>query len=90
MNNPVWSAATISAIVSAFITLLVAFGVPVTEAQTTAILGFVAVVAPIGVAWYVSSRVTSLSNPKDETGEPLVRAADGMPTQAQTRSMAKK
>ena len=30
-NSPVWNAATITAIVAAFITLLLAFGVPLTE-----------------------------------------------------------
>lgn len=48
--EPVLSAAGISAAVSALIALLVAFGVDLTEAQSVAILGVVAVLAPAAVA----------------------------------------
>jgi hypothetical protein len=85
-NSPVWSAATVTAIVSALITLLVAFGVPINQDQTAALMGFVAVVAPIAVAWVASPRVTSLKNPQDEDGTPL-RRVDDAPTNAQVRSM---
>lgn len=85
-TSPVWSAATIAAVISAAITLLVAFGVQLTQDQITAILGFVAVVAPIGVAIVASPRVTPLAAPKDEDGSPLVRRADGQPTRAATRA----
>jgi len=74
-NSPVWSAATVSAIVAALITLLVAFGVPLTEQQSTAIMGFVAVVSPIAVAFVTSPKVTSLENPTTKDGETLVRAS---------------
>lgn len=72
-TSPVWNAATVSAIVAAFITLLVAFGVPLTEQQNTAIMGFIAVIAPIAVAIVASPKVTSLENPTAKDGEPLVR-----------------
>lgn len=88
-NSPVWTAATIAAVISAAITLLVAFGVQVTPDQVTAILGFVAVVAPIGVAVVANPKVTSLSRPIDEDGvTPLVRA-DGALPRAQARSMGR-
>lgn len=73
MTNPVWNAAVVSSIVSAAITLLVAFGVPVTEAQSAAILGFVGVVTPVLMAWWASSRVTPLAEPRDTDGTPLTR-----------------
>lgn len=85
-SSPVWSAATIAAVISAAITLLVAFGVRLTQEQITAILGFVAVVAPIGVAFFANPKVTSLAAPVDEDGSPLVRRADGQPTRAATRA----
>lgn len=46
-TEPVLTTASITAAVSAVIALLVAFGVDLTEAQTTAILGVVAVAAPL-------------------------------------------
>lgn len=49
-TEPVLTASGISAAVAAVIALLVAFGVDLTETQTTAILGVVAVLAPLAVA----------------------------------------
>ena len=54
---PVITAATITAGVGALITLLVAFGVPITTEQESAILGLVAVLGPIIVA-VVGARTT--------------------------------
>ena len=54
---PVITAATITAGVGALITLLVAFGVPITVDQESAILGLVAVLGPIIVA-VVGARTT--------------------------------
>jgi hypothetical protein len=51
-TEPVMSAATIAAAVSAVIALLVAFGLELSEAQTTAILGVVAVVGPFVAGWW--------------------------------------
>ena len=48
-NEPVLTVAGVTAAVSAVIALLVAFGVDLTEAQTNAILGVVAVAAPLVV-----------------------------------------
>lgn len=48
-SEPVITTASVTAAVSALIALLVAFGVDLSEAQTTAILGVVAVAAPLVV-----------------------------------------
>lgn len=89
-SNPIWTSATIAAVISAAITLLVAFGVKLTGEQITAILGFVGVVAPIAVAIVANPKTTPLAAPTDEDGSPLVRRADGQPTHAATRAMAKR
>lgn len=43
----------------------------------------------IGSWLWTRRKVTPLADPKDEKGVPLVRSTDGMPTEAQTRSMAR-
>lgn len=48
-TEPVLTAAGITAAVAAVIALIVAFGVELSEVQTTAILGVVAVLAPLVV-----------------------------------------
>jgi predicted amino acid dehydrogenase len=50
-NEPLRTVAGITAAVSAVLTLLVAFGVNLTDAQNTAILGVAGVLAPLVVAW---------------------------------------
>lgn len=82
MSHPVWNAAAISAAIAAVIALLVAFGVKVTQEQTVAILGVVAAVMPFVAAAMSNSKVTPLANPRDETGEELVRKSDQQPTRA--------
>jgi len=46
-TEPVLSAGTITAVATAVLALLVSFAIPVSDAQQTAILGVVAVAAPI-------------------------------------------
>lgn len=60
-NEPLWTVAGITAAASAVIALLVAFGLPVTEAQTSAVLGVVAVLAPAVVAMIARSKVTPVA-----------------------------
>ena len=60
-SEPVVSAATISALVAALITLLVEFGVPLDDGQQTAIQGLVAVLAPVAVI-LVRKYVTANAN----------------------------
>ena len=57
-SEPLVTVASITAGVAAIIALLVSFGIPVTPEQQTAILGVVAVVAPIVVALVARERVT--------------------------------
>ena len=61
-NEPLVTAATIVSAVTAVLALLVAFGVPVTQEQQVAILGVVAVLAPLIVAALARPKVTPHSN----------------------------
>jgi len=74
-REPLLTAAGITAGVTALIGLLVAFGVNVTEGQTAAILGVVAVAAPLVVGFFARSKVTPTADPKDDSGAPLTPAA---------------
>lgn len=49
-TEPLWSVSSLTAAATALIALVVSFGLPITADQQTAILGVVAVVAPIVVA----------------------------------------
>lgn len=75
-NEPLVTAAVIAAVIGAFITLLKAFGVPLSADQQAAISSFVVVVAPLLTAWYARSRVTPLTKPRDEDGVTLSRPGD--------------
>jgi hypothetical protein len=70
-REPLVTVASFTALIGAVIALLVAFGVPLTGEQQTAILGITTVVAPLVVALLVRSRVTPVD---DGAGDPL----DGM------------
>lgn len=61
MTQPVMKAGGVSAAVAAVITLLVSFGLPITDVQTNAILGVVAVLAPLVTA-YVTRYKTDEKN----------------------------
>ncbi len=50
-NEPAITVASITAAVTAFLGLLTAFGLPLTDEQTTAILGVVAVIGPLVVGF---------------------------------------
>lgn len=72
--EPVWTVAGATAAVTAVTAGLVAFGVDVTPEQTAAIVSIVAIaVASIG-AFLARRKVTPLSNPKTDTGAPLIPA----------------
>lgn len=49
-KQPLWTVGTITSIASAFVAVLVAFGVPLSADQRTTVLGLVAVLAPLAVA----------------------------------------
>ena len=57
-REPVVTAAGVSAVITAAIALLVAFGVHVSANQSAAIVGFVGVVAPLVLAVVARARVT--------------------------------
>lgn len=76
-REPLWTTAIITAVIAALISLLTAFGVPITAAQQDAINQFMVVVAPIVVALIARAYVTPTAQPTDDTGEPLVRKVDG-------------
>lgn len=62
-QEPAFTAATVSALVTAVIALAVAFGVPITDGQRAAILTLVALAAPFLVAWYARRHtVTKTAN----------------------------
>lgn len=73
-NTPILTTAVITALVSAVIGVLVAFGVPVTGDQQVAIMTLVAVIAPFIVFWVGHNTTTPLNNPTDVDGEPLTRS----------------
>ena len=64
-NEPVVTAAGVSAVITAAIALLVAFGVHVTANQSAAIVGFVGVVAPLVLAVVARARVTPVAKHKE-------------------------
>lgn len=57
-NEPVLTATSVTAVVSAVLALAVAFGVEFTDAQVAAILGLVGTVAPLALALWARSKVT--------------------------------
>ncbi len=70
-NEPVWTIAGIVSIVVASLTLATAFGIPITEAQSTAIIGFVGTIAPLLLAYFARKRVSP--------APPRRRGTRGMP-----------
>ncbi|MFI6762709.1 hypothetical protein ACIBF5_26610 [Micromonospora sp. NPDC050417] len=56
-EEPALSVGAGSAAVGALLTLLVAFGVDLTEVQIKAILGLVLIGGPVAVAWLIRLRV---------------------------------
>lgn len=67
-NEPAITIGAISAAVAAIIALLVSFGIDLTEAQTTAILGVVAAIGPIVAAVITRARVSPVGKYADRDG----------------------
>jgi hypothetical protein len=63
-NEPLLSVGTLTAIATAIIGLLVAFGVNLTGEQQTAVLSVVAVLAPLAVAGIARNYVTPYRGPE--------------------------
>ena len=57
-NEPLITVGGITAAAAALLTCLVAFGVPLSDGQQTALIGLVGVLAPLAVAIFARSRVT--------------------------------
>lgn len=73
-REPVLTIGTITAVVTAVVGLLVSFGVTISDTQQAAVLGCVAVLAPLLVAFLSRQRVTPTADPRDDDGTALVRA----------------
>ena len=87
-SEPVISAATISAFVAALLSLLVEFGVPVTDGQQTAIQGLIAVLAPVAVILvrkYVTPNANVVERAQD--GHVLAGEANELPTNTHVREV---
>jgi hypothetical protein len=89
MNNiaetqPVITSGTIISLMAAILVLLVSFGLPITVDQRNAIMGVVAIVAPLAVIWWPQRKTTALADPKvtveDGTVVSLIRADTGRAT----------
>src|SRR5699024_10918723 len=61
-REPAITVGTVSAAVAAVLTLLVAFGLDITEEQQTAILGVVATIGPLVAGLLIHRRVTPVSD----------------------------
>lgn len=70
-NEPAITIGSVTALVTALVGLLVAFGVPLSTEQQTAIIGLVAVAAPIVAALLIRRKVT----PVDSDGKHILGKA---------------
>lgn len=93
-KEPLITVAFITALTAAVIALLVAFGVPLTPDQRTAILGLAAVLAPVTVALIARRLVTPngsvVEQVESRDGEDTVVAgpANAIPTGAAIRPLS--
>jgi hypothetical protein len=72
-REPVLTVASITSLVAAVLSLLVAFGLQLNGDQQTAILGVAAIVAPIIVALFSRPRVTPVAPvARNQVGESVV------------------
>jgi ABC-type multidrug transport system fused ATPase/permease subunit len=60
-NEPAVTVGTITAVVSALLTLLAAFGLNLSADQTAAVVGVVAVLAPLVAAFITRRKVTPVT-----------------------------
>lgn len=70
-REPLLTAAGITAVVSALLGALVAFGLDLTDEQTSAVLAVVAVLAPLAVGLAARGKVTPSVDPRTDDGVPL-------------------
>lgn len=67
-REPLVTTAGVSALVTAILAVLVGFGLDLTDNQTAAILGLVAVLAPLVVAVVARRKVTPTADPDTDDG----------------------
>lgn len=60
-KEPLWTVGAVTAIATAAVAALVAFGVPLSDDQRSALLGLVAVLAPLAVATVARGKVFTLA-----------------------------
>jgi hypothetical protein len=72
-REPLLTVAGITSVVGAVIALLAAFGLDLSSAQQVAIVGVVAVVAPVVVAVIARRKVTPVVDPPPVDGPQLVK-----------------
>jgi hypothetical protein len=73
-SEPLWSVGTLTAAATAVVAAVVAFGVNLSTTQTGAIIGVVAVLAPLIVSWVGRNKVFSPA-----TVRTMVKAAENKP-----------
>ena len=88
-NEPLVTTATITAGTTAVLALLVAFGVPLSEAQQIAILGVAAVAAPLAVAVVARRLITPNGSIVESVSDGTVVAgeANELPTGTEIREL---
>lgn len=89
-NTPILTTTAITALVSAILVLLSAFGVPITEDQQSAINGLVAIVAPLVIGLVAYLRTTdnkAVVEVANDTGIVQAGPANEIPTGTVIRSL---
>jgi hypothetical protein len=71
-HRPVLLSNLFAALVLEVCVLLRSFGVPLTDAQADSINGVVGLVLMIGAGLYAEKRTTSLADPRNNLGQPLL------------------
>lgn len=88
-TEPVITVGGLGAAAAAILALLVAFGIPLSDDQQTAILGVVAVLAPLVVAYvarrYVTANSAVVEQAKD--GQVVAGEANSIPTGSAIRKL---
>lgn len=87
-TEPVTWAAAVAGAISAVLVALVSLNIiQLTPEQQAAVLGAVVAVLPIVGALWARQQSTSLADPKDKDGTPLVRPGGAQPLEVQQRGM---
>jgi type IV secretory pathway TrbF-like protein len=91
MQRPIEVIELIKILVNAAVVWVVVMGFwPMDAMQQAATLTFFLAVVNVAGALWQKNQVTPLVDPKDKTGEPLVRAVDGQPSRAARIYQARK